>query len=44
MDTRGDVIVQGLLESQTDVIIDVIFGDVNADTYKYEPMDMLLDC
>ena len=27
---------------QTDAIINVRFGDSDADTYKYEPMDKLL--
>ena len=28
----------------TDTIVDVRFGDSDLDTYKYEPMDNLLDC
>ena len=42
METRGGFLIRGLWESQTDAIIDVRFGDANADTYKYEPMDNLL--
>ena len=40
MEKIGDVIIQGLWEIKTDAIIDVRFGDTDADTY--EPMDKLL--
>ena len=39
LDTRGDVLTRRLWESQTDTIIDVRFGDSDANTYKYESMD-----
>ena len=42
-DTRGDVLVRGLWESQTYSIINVRFGDTDADTYNKDPMDNLLD-
>ena len=42
LDTRCDFLTQGLLEIQTDTTINVIFGDAEADTYKYEPIDKLL--
>ena len=32
-----------LTESQTAAIIDVIFGDADMDTYKYDPMENLLN-
>ena len=44
LDTRGDVLIRGLWEIQTDSIINVIFGDSGVDTYKYDLMDKLLDC
>ena len=40
--TRGDVLIWGLWEIHTDATIDVIFGDLDADTYKHEPVDNLL--
>ena len=43
LETRGDVLIRGLWEIQTDVIIGVIFGDSSANTYKYEPIDNLLE-
>ena len=43
MKTRGDVLIRGLWESQADAIIDVRFGDSDADTYRKEPMDKLPD-
>ena len=42
METRGDVLIQGLWESHTDAITDVIFGDADADIYKYDPTEKLL--
>ena len=33
LETRGNVLIQGLSEIYTDFIIDVIFGDSDADTY-----------
>ena len=42
METRGDVLIQGLWKSQTDAIIDVRFGDSDADTYRKEPMEKIL--
>ena len=41
-ETRGDVLIQGLREIQTDTIIDVRFGDSYADTYNHESMDKVL--
>ena len=43
MDTRGDVLIWGLLEIQTDTIIDVRFGNSDADNYMKELMVKLLD-
>ena len=43
LETRGDSLIQSLWEIQTDAIINIIFGDDNADNYKYEPMDKLMD-
>ena len=40
--TRDDVLIWGLWEQHTDVIIDVKIVDVNADSYRYEPMDKLV--
>ena len=42
MDTRGDVIIQGLRESQTESIIDLILGYPDCDPYKNYPMGTLL--
>ena len=42
LDTRGDIIIQGLWEIQTDAIIDVRFGDSYMNPYKNEPMYKLL--
>ena len=42
MDTIGNTLIRGLCESQTDAIIDVRFGDADADTYKHKPMDKLV--
>ena len=42
LETRGEVFIRGLWESQTDSIIDVRFGDADADPYKYEPIENLL--
>ena len=44
LETRGGVLIRILWKIQTDVIINVKFGDSDADTYKYETMDKLLDC
>ena len=41
-DTRGDVMIQGLWDSQVDAIIDVKLGGSDADTYKYKPIKSLL--
>ena len=41
--TRGDVIIRGLWDRQTDAIINVKLGDSDTDTYKFEPMETLLD-
>ena len=42
METRGDNLIWGLLEIQTDTIIDVRFGNSDADTYMKELMGKLL--
>ena len=44
MKTRGDVIILGLCERQTDAIIDIKLGDADAETYRYEPTHKLLYC
>ena len=43
METRGDVIIQDLWESQNDSIIDIILGDPGCDSHKKEPTRTLLD-
>ena len=43
LDTRGNVIIQGLWDRKTDTIIYVKLGDADADTYRFEPMLTLLD-
>ena len=44
LETKGDVLIWYLWEIHTDAIIDVRFGDSDADTYKYDPMYKLVDC
>ena len=44
METRRDVLIWGLWESQTDAIIDVRFGYSGVDTYNNEPIDNLQAC
>ena len=39
---RGDMMVQGLWDRQVDAIIDIKLGDADTDSYKYEPMEVLL--
>ena len=39
---RGDFIIRGLWELQTNTIVDVIFGDANCVTYNKEPIISLL--
>ena len=34
--------IRGFWDRQVDAIIDVNFGDTDADMYKYEPMTSLL--
>ena len=41
METRGGVLIWGLGKPD---IIDVRFGESEADTYRKEPMDKLLAC
>ena len=41
-ETRGDVSIRGLLESQTEAIVDIIFGDADAYSWKPVIMDKLL--
>ena len=41
-DTRGGVMIQSLSNHQVDSIIDVKLEDADADTYKYDPMTLLL--
>ena len=43
LETRGDVLIQGILEHQTDAIIDVKLGYSDVDTYRFDPMDKILD-
>ena len=43
LETRVDVLTQGLWEILTDAITNVIFGNFDTDTYKNEPMYKLLD-
>ena len=43
LETRGDLLIRGLRESQNDAIIGVRFGDLDADVYRKEPMENLLD-
>ena len=42
-ETRGDVSIRGLRESQKESIIDIRFVDADADTWKPEGIDKLLD-
>ena len=42
-ETHSDVSIRGLWEIQTEAIIDARFGDADADTWKPEVMDNLLD-
>ena len=42
METQGDVLIRGLQDRQTDSIIDVIIGNNDADTYRFDPMSELL--
>ena len=44
LETRCEFFIQGLLESQTDTIINNRFEDADADTYKYETMNKILAC
>ena len=43
LETRGDIITQGLWKIWSYIIIDIRFGDADADTYKNKPMDKPLD-
>ena len=43
METRDDAIIWRLWEIQTDTIINIIFGDLDADTYRKDTMDKVLD-
>ena len=38
METRGDVLIQGLWYRHTDAVINIKIGDADADTYRFEPM------
>ena len=40
---RGDVMIRGLWDRQTEAIIDVKIDDTDADSYKYDPMAALQD-
>ena len=42
-ETRGDVIIQGLWDRNSDAIIYVKLGDSDADSYKYDTMPALMD-
>ena len=39
---RWDMIIQCLWDQQADAIINIKLGDANADSYKYEPMVVIL--
>ena len=43
METRGDIVIQGLLDRQTDAIINVKCFDTDVDTYIFDPIASLLD-
>ena len=38
LETRDDVLIQGLWNRQTDTIIDVKLNNAVTDTYKFDPM------
>ena len=42
MVTRGDVLIGGLWGRPTDAIINII-GNTAVDTYRFDPMEALLD-
>ena len=42
METQIDVLILVLWEIHTEVIIDIIFGDLDKETYRKEPIDKLL--
>ena len=42
LETIWDVLIWGLWGIQTDAIIDIRFQDSGADTYKHEPMEILM--
>ena len=44
METRCNVIVQGLRDKYTDAIIDVKLGNADVDTSSFDPMAALLAC
>ena len=43
LETWGDVLIQGLWESQTEAIIEVRLGESDCDTHKKDPTKTLLD-
>ena len=43
METRGDIPIRGIWDRQTNATIDVKLGDADADIYRFEPMEKLLD-
>ena len=42
-DKRGDVRIQGLWDIRTDAIIDVVIGNTDTVTYRFDPTITLLD-
>ena len=43
LDKRGDVRIQGLWDIRTDAIIDVVIGNTDTVTYRFDPTITLLD-
>ena len=39
----GDVTIQGLWDQKANAIIDIKLGNADTDSYKHEPMAVLLD-
>ena len=42
METRVDILIRGLWESNTEAIIDIRLGDIEYDIHKKDKMKMLL--
>ena len=43
METRCEIPIRGLWESQTEAMVYIILGDPYCNTHKKDPMEMLLD-